>query len=287
MEEETTVVDEQVTDQSTTTPTEADIEDMPLSPEGDDEFNSDDDSDDADDSHEDGSQDEDSEQEDTDPSQMTDEQRKEHNRVHMEQRLAAKQQADQRNAAFLGNLREEVMKAVPEVDESRYEELADELGEDSADVQRRLDMLEYREQQQQAEAAIQQVESQRNFIGMNIAQAEAKIPLFNEASPEYNQTLHEAVLSDWAAANLETVTDRQGNTQILGMRQGAVSPEQYMQEKAKMFGEVLQISSARGQANAQKNRKAGESPYSSTSSKSRGNSLDALEERIGDISLSS
>lgn len=192
-----------------------------------------------------------------------DESRKEHNRQAYEQRQTAKREAEQRNQQFLSSLRDKFMDRIEQVDESKYEDIAEEQGQEQADIQRRLDALEQAEQRQQASAALQQIESQRNFIGMNIAQAESKIPLFNPEDKEnYNKDLHESVLADWASSSLETFVDQDGSVQILGLRQGAQSPEEYMREKAQVFGRVLQFQSAKAQSDAQRNKKVGESPSS-------------------------
>lgn len=198
--------------------------------------------------------------------QPDEDERKEHNRQAYEQRQTAKREAEQRNQTFLTSLREQALQRVPQVDESRYEEIAEEQGQEVADVQRRLDALEQREAQQQVDAALQRIESQRNFIGMNIAQAESKIPLFNPESDQYNQKLHEAALADWAAGSLETTVDGKGETHVLGLREGAQTPEEYLQEKARLYGEVLQFQTAKAQADAQRNKKSGESPSSAKAS---------------------
>lgn len=189
--------------------------------------------------------------------------RKEQAREAYERRQTAKREAEQRNQAFLADLRQQAMSRVAQPDEAHYEDIAEDQGQNAADMQRRLDAIEQREQQQQIDAAVQRIESQRNFIGMNIAQAESKIPLFNKEDTEhYNEQLHEAVLADWAASSLETATDANGEVHVLGLKDGAQSPEEYMQEKAQLYGNILQHQSAKAQADAQRNRKSGESPSS-------------------------
>ena len=153
-------------------------------------------------------------------------------------------------------LRERVQELQP--DEEKYEQLAEEEGEQFAEMQRRQDAIELREKQREIEHQVQQIEHQRNFIGMDISKAESSIPMFNPSSEEYNQDLHETALEDWAAGSLETFVDQDGNTQILGLREGAMSPSEFLAKRADTYKKAMQGSRIKAQAAAQKNLHQGE-----------------------------
>ena len=219
--------------------------------------------------------------------QLSPEQQKEHNRQAAEQRIAARNEAESNNRQFLSGLREKFMNEyVPQVDDSVYQDIEEQSGAEAADNRRKLDNLERRNAEREVSDALGQIEQTRNFIGMNIAQAESSIPLFNPNHEEYNENLHKLALEDWSLASLDTVQDEAGNVHVIGLREGAQTPIEYLQNKASVYGNILKSNAAKAQHSAQRNAQVA-APASSNVSSTKSNSLQALEDRIGDIPFAS
>lgn len=205
---------------------------------------------------------------------MTD---KERNAYFAQRRIAAKE----KDMDFIKSLRDEVKKDfVGEIDESEFEEMDDA----DASTARQLAEIQRTLRQQEADKAIEQVERARETTAFSILQAEKDIPMFNESSKDYNPELHKEALADWAEAYLITRPDQNGDLQILGVKDGAPTPHEYLTRKADIYTGLLRQAAARGQANAQRNRDIAETPTSGSSHRNS-SSLEAIEDNIGDVPL--
>lgn len=225
-------------------------------------------------------------QEDDGDQGETDEAR-EHNRLNAQRRIAAREQQETVNSQFLNNLREHVsQQMIGEIDEEKYQEIAEQDGQAVADTQRRLDEFEMREKQRELDEGLRQIEHFQSQIGMEIAQAQNSIDLFNPGKKDsYNESLLQEAQRSWVREHAVMQADENGNVFILGAKDGAPSMYEYLNEKAGFYQDILQKASLRGQQAAQRTAGRADFRAKETSKTKESNSLQALEDRVGDIPL--
>lgn len=216
---------------------------------------------------------------DPDPSKMSDSER---NNFFAQRRIAEKKGGEQADQAFAGDLRtlldQEYVGVEP--DEEALENMDPEVAE-------HIKQLRQSERARDAERAVERITAVRSNTRLSVMEAETSIPMFNPADKAYNGALHEQALSDWAHRALIVQPDAKGVPQVIGMRAGAPTALEYLQEQAQKFESVLKAASLRGQRAAQMNQNRN-TPRSTTSvARSGDNSASAIEARIGDIPLSS
>lgn len=196
---------------------------------------------------------------------------KQRNAYFAQQRIAAKQAAEQSSNEFISKLRDQSQAYVDQVDTEKYEDI-DET------VASQLLSLEKFQRQAEVDKAIAQVERARESTALSFSQAETTIPMFNPSDKEsYQPELHKEAMTDWAEAYLVTEQDEDGVPQIVGTKQGAPSPLEYLTQKASRYENVLKSVSAQSQAIAQRNHLAGETPGVQQTVK-KDTALDAFDE---------
>ncbi len=216
--------------------------------------------------------------ENVDPSKMSEAER---NNFYAQRRIAAQKQSREDDNRLLGTLRENALAEFvdTEPDEQDFEDMDPAVAEQLRELRRN-------ERARKAEAALGQIQTTREQTRLGFMQAESTIPLFNPNSENYNQRLHEMAVSNWAHQYAEIAVDPDGEPQVVGIAQGAPSPLEYLQQVAPEFEAILKSERARGQRATAHNRAVSEAPASSGYSTGGGNSMDAIEKRIGDIPLS-
>jgi hypothetical protein len=219
--------------------------------------------------------------------EMTDEERKEHNRTFAEQRLAAKREMEVADTAFKQSLNQQIQeKFVGQLDESKYEQIAEEEGQSVADMRRQLDEMQLRDRQREGEAKLAELEQLQMNVGMDLVHAQNSIPMFN---PNDKANFREDLLIDaqrsWAQENAILHRDDNGNVFIVGVQPGAPSPYQYLNEKAGFYESLMKESALRGQEDAARNRSRAEPESSAQMPTGNSSTLNDLEERIGNIPL--
>ena len=224
----------------------------------------------------DSQEDEQSQVETDDVSKMTPEER---NNWAAQRRIAAKTAGKQADESFLGQLRDVVRGDYIDIDpnEDAYEDMDPQVAE-------QLRELRQSERAREAERAIERIATVRETTRLGILQAESSVPMFNEADPTYNQTLHNMALSNYAHRYLEVRPGPDGEPQIVGTKEGAPSPLEYLQEQAQEFEGILKAERLSGQMTAQRNSSRADIGSSSAPAPA-GNSVGAIESRIGDIPL--
>lgn len=197
----------------------------------------------------------------------------ERNAYFAQRRIAAKQQNDN----FIESLKTETREYVDEVDETKFEDMDPEQAEILKNAQKMTREME-------VEKAIREVERSRETTAHSILEAESKLPAFNPNHKDYiGEELHNEALADWTAAYCRIEKDGQGNPQIVGVREGAPSPYAYLEEKAAKYTKFSKEMQARAQTHAARNNATAEIVPVQQSGK--GDSLEELEERVGNISL--
>lgn len=186
---------------------------------------------------------------------MSEEERKEHNRVNAERRIAARQQQEQASSEFLNRLRQEAAeKFLGDQDEDKYQDIAEQEGETVAEQQRRLDAMERRAKEQMIESELKAIESFQSRVGMEVAQAENSIPLMNPRDKQnYDPEVAADIQRAWAKEHAVIQMDDNGNAHILGQRDNSPSLYEYAQERANFYSSLLKKAATRGQQVARMN----------------------------------
>lgn len=219
------------------------------------------------------SDDDESSDEDFNPYALPDNER---NAYFAQRRIAAKQQDQQIISDFREQVHERIAEDLEDVD---YGDIPPEAAE-----QMRQNTLE--QKKIQAEMQLQQVELNRDRLVNSFDAAESSIPLFNRGDKaNYNEGLHNFAIEQYEQAYIETAEDANGNPFVIGVRDGAPTPQQYLENLAKTVGGAMTRASAKGQAAARRNYARVEQPSSSEGMSTSDNSIEALEERIGDLPL--
>lgn len=213
-----------------------------------------------------------------DPSKMTEAQR---NNFYAQRRIAAQRESREADTRLLGEIRDNVMQKY--IDEEPNDQDFEDMDPAVAD---QLRALRRNERARDAEAALAQVKTVREQTRLGFMQAESSIPLFNPSSDSYNERLHSMAMSNWAHNYAEVAPDANGQPQIVGIVNGGPSPLEYLQQVAPEFEAILKEERARGQRATAHNRAVSEAPVSSGYGTGGGNSMEAIEKRIGDIPLS-
>ena len=226
----------------------------------------------ADDTQDDAAQ---SEVQTDDVSKMTPEER---NNWAAQRRIAARTAGEKTDKAFLGQLRDKVGNEYVDVepDEAAFEDMDPQVAE-------QLRRLRQGERAREAERAIDKIATSRETTRLGVLQAETSIPMFNEADPAYNQRLHAIALSNYAHRYLEVRPGPDGEPQVVGTKEGAPSPLEYLQEQAQEFGEILKAERLNGQMAARRN--SARADIGSSNAPRQSSSVDAIESRIGNIPL--
>lgn len=169
---------------------------------------------------------------------------KERNAYFAQRRIAAKQA----NEAAIQDLRSSVAERIDE----KYEEV--DYGDISPEAAHQLREGAKANELMRAEMQIERVNVNRESLANGIERAETNIPVFNRGDSEhYNAELHEHALKSYADAYLDTVKGKDGNLMVIGIKDGAPSPEEHMQTIAQLYGNVTQKATAKGQAAARRN----------------------------------
>lgn len=187
--------------------------------------------------------------------EMADEERKEHNRHFAEQRLAAKREAEVADEAFKQSLRQQIQQRhVGTLDESKYEQIAEEEGESVAEMRRQIDEMQMREREREGEAKMAELEQLQMNVGMDLVHAQSAIPMFNpNDKTNYREDLLLDAQRSWAQENAILHRDDDGNVFIVGVQPGAPSPYQYLNEKAVFYDSLIKEAAVRGQQHAATN----------------------------------
>lgn len=201
------------------------------------------------------SQDASQEESQDDGTEMSEDERKEHNRINAERRIAARQQQEIANTEFLTNLKEQaVQKFLGELDEEKYQDIAEQEGETVAEQQRRLDAMERQAKEQMIESELKAIESFQSRVGMEVAQAENSIPLMNPRDKEnYDPEVAADIQRAWAKEHAVIQMDENGNAHILGQRDNSPSLYEYAQERASFYSSLLKKAATKGQQVARMN----------------------------------
>lgn len=215
----------------------------------------------------------------TDPSKMSDSER---NNYFAQRRIAEKRGGEQADKAFEGDLR--TMFKEEYIGVETNEEALENM---DPDVAEEIRQLRQSRRADEAERAVERITAMRQDTRSSIMQAETSIPMFNPADKAYNETLHEQALSDWAHRALVVQPDRNGVPQVIGVKPGAPTALEYLQEQASKYESVLKAASLRGQRAAQMNQNRDTARSASSVPRSGGNSTADIEARIGNIPLSS
>jgi hypothetical protein len=198
----------------------------------------------------------------------------ERNAYFAQRRIAAKQQND----AFIGDLKTETREYAEDVDETAFEDLSPEQAQILKDAQKMT-------REMQANEAVREVERVRESTAHSIIEAESRLDAFNPNHKDYiGEELHHEAIADWAAAYSVVRLDKQGNPQVVGVKEGAPSPYEYLEGKAAKYLKHSKELLARAQTNAARNAATTEVTPVQNSNKG-GDSLQELEDRVGDISL--
>ena len=215
----------------------------------------------------------------TDPSKMSD---KERNNYYAQQRIESRRAGVQVDKSFADDLRSMAREAFIDIepDEAALEDMDPAVAD-------QIRQLRRNERARDAERAIEQIGAVRENTRLSIMQAEASIPMFNPADKSYNQPLHEEAISNWAHRYLEVEEDSKGNPQVIGVKPGAPTALEYLQEQAKKYEGILKAASLKGQRAAQMNQNRADGRSASAIARGGGNTVSEIESRIGDIPLSS
>lgn len=213
----------------------------------------------------------------TDPSKMSE---KERNNYYAQRRIAEKVSAQKDDDAFQADLRSEALEKFIDIEDD--EESLNDMDPAVAD---HIRQLRRNERTREAERAIERIGVNRQNVRLDVSQAETSIPMFNPADPAYNEALHQEALSDWAHRSLIVRPDSKGVPQVIGVRPGAPTAQEYLQERAKTYERVLKDASLKGQRAAQLNQNRADARSTSAVSRSGSNSVTDIESRIGDLPL--
>lgn len=182
------------------------------------------------------------------------------------------------NDKYIESLKAEVPNLVNDVDESKFENMDEEQAEILKNAQKMTRQME-------ANEAIREVERTRETTAHSIIMAESQIPAFNSTDKDnyVGDELYQDILNDWASANAIIENDSNGEPQVVGIKDGAPSPYEFLEKKAKSLAAFSSKFEARAQSNVARNQARAEVTPVNNSSKL--SSFDELEERVGDISL--
>lgn len=182
------------------------------------------------------------------------------------------------NDKYIESLKAEVPNLVNDVDESKFENMDEEQAEILKNAQKMTRQME-------ANEAIREVERTRETTAHSIIMAESQIPAFNSTDKDnyVGDELYQDILNDWASANAIIENDSNGEPQVVGIKDGAPSPYEFLEKKAKSLAAYSSKFEARAQTNVARNQARAEVTPVNNSSKP--SSFDELEERVGDISL--
>lgn len=182
----------------------------------------------------------------------------ERNNFFAQRRIAEQRVHREQDARLADDLRD---KAIDFIDVDPDEQ---DLAEMDEVVAEQIRTLRRNERARLAESAIADAIKSRSEIRSSFEQAETTISLFNPASDAYNQTLHNMALSEWAVRYGEVVTDANGEPQLVGVKDGAPLPYEYLKEIAPRYESILRSERIRGQQTAAINQSRSERPSSST-----------------------
>lgn len=182
------------------------------------------------------------------------------------------------NDKYIESLKAEVPNLVNDVDESKFENMDEEQAEILKNAQKMTRQME-------ANEAIREVERTRETTAHSIIMAESQIPAFNSTDKDHyvGDELYQDILNDWASANAIIENDSNGEPQVVGIKDGAPSPYEFLEKKAKSLAAFSSKFEARAQSNVARNQARAEVTPVNNSSKP--SSFDELEERVGNISL--
>lgn len=207
---------------------------------------------------------------------------KERNNYFAQRRIAEQQSAKEADATFLGQLRDNVKSKYIDVepDEQAFENM-------DPDVAEMLRQTRQNERMREAERAIERIASVRDNTRLSILQAESSIPMFNPASDSYDEFFHEEALSGWAHRYAEVANGPDGKPQIVGVKDGAPTPLEYLQTKAPEYEKRLKAAQVRGQQLQRRNVEQADVASSNSITTAKSNSMQSIEDRIGNITLDS
>lgn len=209
---------------------------------------------------------------------------KERNREFAERRIAAREEEKARLEALRKRGKENF---VGELDESKYDRLREEFGEDIANMAKQNDQIAIDQRNQQLDTQLDNIQRDRETISLSVDRAELAIPMFNPSNrDEYQEELHKDALASYAEAYMETEEDENGNLFIIGLKKNAPSPLEYLTQKAEMYKKHFKKIEARAQSNAQHNRLSAETPSSGASTTTSVDPIDDFEEKFGNIPVS-